>query len=335
MFLRCDDKQSTKRSIIFFITFVVLIGAGVIKNTNAQSLVYGQMDIGVIKERGKNFTVGRGDNNILGFRGSEDLGGGLAAIYRIEIRFEPDIGTTESFGRRPLFQGRSYIGFKGDWGRFRIGRDLTSMQDPIVEYDPFIFQTTASLDAVLGNYFSDPTYEGSSGNRFSNALFYETPELAGLQAWFSVATKEGNTAGIANPDFRVLPWSFALTWDGGNTKGMVGYERNPVDDTFWNVAALRQFGGWYGTIAYSEFQPKVGNKERGFAVGGSIDLKTGFLKFGYGRIKPDNLAANKQISLGYWYNFSKRTQLYTDITRRKFGSGLAVVGADLGIHHQY
>ncbi|MFX5578745.1 porin, partial [Acinetobacter baumannii] len=58
----------------------------------------------------------------IGFRGTEDLGGGLQALFVLESGFAPDTGAMGQGGR--LFGRQSYVGLKSGWGQIMLGRQL-------------------------------------------------------------------------------------------------------------------------------------------------------------------------------------------------------------------
>ncbi|UUZ56731.1 porin [Massilia sp. H-1] len=94
----------------------------------------------MIKRTDQTMNIGKRANNTLGFRGSEDLGNGMKALFQLEIRYEPDSGTIEQGAdgiQRPLFQGQSRVGLSGDFGTFRIGRGLTAFQESSIAFEPF------------------------------------------------------------------------------------------------------------------------------------------------------------------------------------------------------
>ena len=294
--------------------------------------VYGAMDIGLIKATGETLAIGRGDNNKLGFKGAEDLGNGLSANFRLEMRFEPDTGTTESGGRRPLFQGRSVVGLSGPFGTIKLGRDLTAVQDPIGDFDPFGFQTVGSLDAILGNYSTDPSYAGSSGNRLSNGVYYSTPSMGGFQVNATLASKEGLNGG---PQLNSNPYSLSATYANGPLAALVGVERSTAEDKFWTVSGAYRVGVANLIASYSRLDRAVGVRDTNWLVAADIAVGVGSVKVGYGQVKPENAGANKQVSLGYWHNLSKRTMLYTDATSRKPAVGASSNAFDVGIHHTF
>ena len=77
----------------------------------------------------------------IGFRGSEDLGGGLSAVFTLESGFNPDTGTAGQGGR--LFGRQAWVGLKGSWGTLQIGRILN-----------MTFYATAKSDVLGPNLFS-------------------------------------------------------------------------------------------------------------------------------------------------------------------------------------
>lgn len=301
--------------------------------------VYGRMDIGLSKQSNSTAALGRGDNNVVGFKGTEDLGGGLSALFQAEMRFEPDTGTTESNGNRPLFQGQTRVGLAGSFGTIRLGRGLTAINDASWAYDPWYQTTVATLiGQQVANYDSDPLSPSQSGNRFSNAVFYSSPVIEGFQANATVATKEA--IGTATSDLPVNPYSLAGTYNNGPISAMVGYERNAVQTKFWTVAGSYKVGPANLMASYSQQDQgatvAVNPKTKGWLIGADIVAGLGNVKVGYGETKPDGVAADKKLGVGYWYNLSKRTYLYTDAAHTKQGAtGDSVNAFDVGIHHSF
>lgn len=76
-----------------------------------------------------------------GFRGSEDLGNGLSAVFALEGGFNPDTGVSGQGGR--LFGRQAWIGLKGNWGTLQVGRILN-----------MTFLATAKSDVLGPNLFS-------------------------------------------------------------------------------------------------------------------------------------------------------------------------------------
>lgn len=91
----------------------------------------------------------------LGFKGSEDLGNGLQAVFVLESGLVPDTGAMGQGGR--LFGRQSYVGLKGAWGALTLGRQVNMTFIAGLKADimgPNVFGN-GSIDAYLPNARSD------------------------------------------------------------------------------------------------------------------------------------------------------------------------------------
>jgi predicted porin len=319
--------------------------------------IYGTIDAGLGKMTGETTKVTKRDNNKLGFKGTEDLGNGLKAIFQLEIRYESDTGTLES-NSRPLFQGQSRVGLQGNFGTVRLGRGLTAFQESSTAFEPWSGMPTPAgfqTDITVAAYTSDPlSATGNSRNRFSNALFYNSPVFSGFQFNATVAAKEANNnpafpgpaatppannypvAANAVPESN--PYSVSATYNYGQFAGMAAYERNGVQAKLWSVAASFNPVTELKLMASYQHQDdsnfKIINTDtKAWLVGANYDVGAGKIRAGYGQKTPDGVTKTKQASLGYDYNLSKRTYLYADISNRKDVVSKTYIG--LGVHHNF
>lgn len=91
----------------------------------------------------------------IGFRGAEDLGGGLSAIFNLESGFNPDVGTLGQGGR--IFGRQAWVGLRGRWGTLQLGRILNMTYLATMKSDvlgPNLFSIN-SIDLYLPNARSD------------------------------------------------------------------------------------------------------------------------------------------------------------------------------------
>lgn len=91
----------------------------------------------------------------IGFRGSEDLGGGLSAVFNLESGFNPDVGTLGQGGR--IFGRQAWVGLRGGWGTLQLGRILNMTYLATMKSDvlgPNLFSIN-SIDLYLPNARSD------------------------------------------------------------------------------------------------------------------------------------------------------------------------------------
>jgi predicted porin len=327
----------------------------------AQSAVqiYGTLDAGLVKRTDQTLAIGKRANNTLGFKGTEDLGNGLKALFQLEIRYEPDTGTLESV-TRPLFQGQSRVGLQGDFGMVRLGRGLTALQESVTAFEPWhgLPSPVGFLtDLQVAGYVSDPSSPaGNSNNRFSNALFYNSPEFSGFQVNTTIATKEAN-GGVAiqgrNPtgtpaqyganfEASANPYSISATYKNGPVAAMLATERNAVESRLSLIAASVFATPELKLMASYQRQNQDHTKlinpmTKAWILGANYTMGPGKFLAGYGQKSPDGVLKTKQTSLGYEYSLSKRTYLYADASKKKGGTQApeTLNTYSLGVNHAF
>ena len=135
--------------------------------------IYGTLDVGVehVTNVGTGGALTRMPSNTgtvpskLGFRGREDLGDGLAAVFTLEMGILPDQGAFGQGGR--AFGRQAFVGLSGPWGTVALGRQYTMLFWSMEEADilgPNLYGSS-SLDAALPNARTDNTisYKGGFG----------------------------------------------------------------------------------------------------------------------------------------------------------------------------
>jgi predicted porin len=344
-----------KKSLLVLSLFGAFAG---VAHAQSSVVIYGTVDANVQKVTGTSAAISKHDNNKLGFKGVEDLGNGLKALFQLEIRYELDTGTNEIGGtyQRPLFQGQSRVGLQGAFGTVRLGRGLTAYQETSTAFEPWSgLPSRAGFqgDIHTAGYNSDPLSPiGNSKNRFSNALFYNTPVLSGFQLNATVGAKEANggpaiqgrsltaipqfaanSAGDANP------FSVSGTFTNGPVAAMLGYERNAIETKLWSVAGsfnpispLKLMASYqeqdFGHTAFS-----AADEAKSWVVGANFTVGSGLIRAGYGRLTPENATKTKRASIGYEHNLSKRTYLYAEASQTKVVSKTNYYG--VGVHHNF
>ena len=202
------------------------IGAAVVAAPSAfaESVVYGKMHTSVNMNdssvaNSDNYTV-TSNASRLGFKGSEDLGNGLKAIYQIEFGISSDGGpaqTNPNTGpRTPIDNQRNtFIGLAGDWGTVVVGRHDT----------PAKIAFYASGNERLGDSILDLN-SGVAGVftevRASNAIAYVSPSFAGFTA--AAAIVPGEETGANSSNNLADHASFGVMYSGFGLKASVGYE---------------------------------------------------------------------------------------------------------------
>jgi predicted porin len=314
---------------------------------NAQTSVtmYGTVDAGVAYNRGSNdagkvlsLESGQQSYSRIGFKGSEDLGSGLKAIFLLEQGVQIDTGDSGYstlggglFDDSGTFSSQAYVGLSSDnLGKIRMGRVFSPLYEAHMAIDPFKNGFAANINNTFGAIGPLSLYQ-----RMSNAVVYNTPDnLYGFNGAlaYSFGEQAGSTApgsqigasiGYANGPLTIayayhhannetLPIAFDVftshfiggTYDFGMLKLHAAFDQNKLADDSWKtqdymLGVTVPFGGVHSVFAdYIHQKDKV----------------------------HDNANAN-QYAIGYTYNLSKRTNFYTAYTYVKNGdqAGVGIV----------
>jgi predicted porin len=279
------------------------------------------------------------------------------------MRYEPDTGTTESNGRRPLFQGQSRVGLQGNFGMVRIGRGLTPYQETVGAFEPFHALPHVAgfyTDLAVAGYTSAPLDpNGASNNRWSNAFWYNSPVVSGFQLNAAVATKENTglqtaiigRGTVAAPQYPVgteasaVPFSVTGTYNNGPAALMLGYERNAIESKVMSVGAAFNVLPELKLTALASRQEQdntrfTNTRTNAWVLGANYTLGAGKFLAGYGQKDPDDFVKTKQLSLGYEYSLSKRTYVYVDASRKEgpqtqFGEDESRNFYTIGVNHSF
>src|SRR5471032_275056 len=186
-------KNIMKKSLI---TIAVLGAMSSAALAQSNVTIYGLLDAGVVSERGgaagsvTKLTGGVASASRLGFKGNEDLGGGLSALFVLEEGVLIDTGAQDSTGQ--AFNRQSYVGLSSKTaGTITLGRQYTMLYNAIQQVgDPF----GAGYAGTAKNLFPVAGAE----IRANNAVVYSTPNINGFSgdAMYSLGEQNGNnTAG--------------------------------------------------------------------------------------------------------------------------------------------
>lgn len=320
--------------------------------------IYGNIDIGLIKRSGQALALGKRANNTLGIKASEELGPGMTALMQLEIRYEPDTGSVEQGpggAQRPLFQGQSRVGLRSAFGTVRLGRGLTAFQESSAAFDPWYGSPTPAgfqTDLTIAGFTSDPLGPaGNSTNRFSNALFYNSPEVGGFQLNATIGSREANGGPAlvgkgtdddpqyaANSAASVAPVSLSATYRRHALGLMLAAERNAVESKLYSVGASLTLTSATRLMASHTRQDQSHTRvaqarSRAWVLGAQHTIGAGRILAGIGWKDVTESFTTRQVSLGYEYSLSKRTLLYTNLSHKKAPRGVRHL--DLGVNHLF
>jgi len=214
-------------------SLMALAGLAAAGAAQAQSVtVYGMVDAGV--ESVSNVATAGGRLNRMpsntgilpsrvGFRGTEDLGGGLSALYTLEMGFAPDTGASGQGGR--LFGRESTVGLGGAWGKVTLGRQWTMLFNSLLDADivgPAVYGL-GSLDSYIPNSRIDNSiaYKG----KFDNLTLGATYSLGRDTVNAGPSPAGANCAGENGADKKACrEWSALVKYDTPGWGAALAYD---------------------------------------------------------------------------------------------------------------
>lgn len=249
----------------------------------------------------------------LGFRGKEDLGGGLAAIFTAEMGFTMDTGAFDGTGIG--FGRQAFVGLQGNFGTVKFGRQYNPLFMGGYKYDPF-------GDAMVGAY--SRLIVLGAGKRLNNSIVYGTPtNLGGFSGEASYSFGEvpgaasqgrvlGLTVGYANG-----PFSTNLIYNNANNIPTAGNPAVNTKNTGVGASYDMKVATVSGLIQRNKSDAAAPLDTQDYLVGVKVPFGANALLASYIRHKNKAIANadTDQIAFGYTHALSKRTTLYTSVSR--------------------
>jgi predicted porin len=317
------------------IVAALLAGASQLAAAQGNVTIYGMIDMAVVRESGgvagpsTRITSGTTGGSRLGFKGTEDLGKGLKAVFLLENGFQGDTGAMGQGGL--LFGRQAYVGLQGGFGTVLVGRQYTPHYLVQAFADPFGSGWVGDSKNLLGT-------TGNSFSRMDNTVKYVSPVVGGFSAELVAAPGE-----VSGDSASGRQLGGSLAWGAGPLQLRLGYHNRNNDTASLHgtedakntvLAAVYDFGvlklhglydwnrGLNSSVLRSTTQffgrtALASTDSRDALVGVTVPFGVHALLASYIR-KDDRTALNQdasQIALGYRYTMSKRTDLNVAVAK--------------------
>lgn len=268
----------------------------------------------------------------IGFKGTEDLGNGLSAIWLAETGYDITDGGAWDSGVR-----QSYIGLTGSWGTFAVGK----------QYVPYKLAMMGSGVENMSDTTADTSDLANLSNQgsVSNAIAYVTPNMNGLTGAIAIVPGEGSNGndGLADTISAGVMYSNNGLYLGA---GYQQAEGGSSDPTWWNVSASYTIGNFKIAGAYEDLSNgapsltvenlpnntnfidyntcNVGSScddGESWAISATYTMGNNAFKATYGHHENDGGDAGREQTgwgVGAFHSFSKRTQAYVAYSNELF-----------------
>ena len=351
-------------------TLVALAALATVGAAFAQSSVtlYGKIDWEVVSKTTRAVTTGVRTNPGIkvdsaglsgsrwGMKGTEDLGGGMSAIFDLQGGFSVDDGLTAQTGAGASWQGtagvagnarifgrQAYAGLKGGFGQITAGRQYAAYDNAFGSVDA---QGYTSNSAMGSTFASGIHADGGGPGRIDNQLTYMTPAMGGFNAQLSWAPGENAVAGGAS---------------AGRYFGVgLGYGNGPINVQFatesikalagakatnaWLIGASYDLGVAKPYIAYERAKNGVNTVDKGWSLGVAAPLGPVTVSAGWARETSDVAGAAPSTKVSGFgaqavYALSKRTNAYVEWMNLTIDNNTAIDGKNrrfgVGMRHDF
>jgi len=323
---------------------LALCSANVQAQSSSHVTMYGVFDVGLgtfsrsntVDKRLTKINIDTNSSSIWGLRGSEDLGGGLAAEFGLEAALDPKSGNatgTATSGANTnatmtgvLWRRSSWVGLKGNFGSLHFGRDYTAT---ILAQ---LVNGSGMPNFAINSSTANIAFAQGIGNDFwnSNMIRYDSPVFGGFSVGLQYALGEvasdssagngfGGVVNYANGPFRV-----GVSYQKNNGVGV-----NADDNVhYWMLTGSYDVGNFRISALYDEVKNK-GNviplgwiDSKAWLIGGNYAISP-LVRVGlqYGEVK-DTIGdtKSKHALVTAQYSLSKRTYLFANFANAKNGN---------------
>ena len=293
--------------------------------------------------------------SLIGFKGSENLGNGLKAIWQVEqgLNIDGTTGNGSGNGYNNTWATRdSFVGLTGNFGTVRLGKLSSYLNSDMEKYDAWIYG--AGVNGAT--WTTANTLDG----RFDNAIRYDSPNLNGFKFAAQYGFDEKRNSATNGNRSNQATWSLGAGYENAGyyvDAGYVAYQDTDAtgskDSNYWRLEGGYNANNLLVALAYgqSKLYDSVAvdakkTKEAALTVGYTMGALTP--KFTYAHVwdtKTNGVKADDGINqyvIGVDYALSKRTTAYTSFGYVKHDN-IIVAGTDerkertlaVGVQHKF
>lgn len=351
-----------------------MIGAALVAGVSAASAdvtVFGHIDMSINNIDAEVGGVGDDDTNFhcttcsIGFKGSEDLGNGLKAIFKLDFQYDMTVrndgdgtGADGDNNNSGLLDRDQWVGLAGGFGKVRIGTISTGYKSHGAMIDPLYRTSLQGRDHLLqsgsilglGGFGHSGAGENGEG-RATNTIRWDSADFNGVKLVAHYTLDAGKPPGDNDGDDE-NPYGLGASYSNGGILVYADYITNDGSATntvFGDVSAW-QVGGKYtmGNIAvmgqYEDAEEDVTSTEGTlWHIAGSYTMGNNMLYAAYGQGElevPGATTDTDSWTIAATHNMSKRTSVYAGYNNLEIDAPGVAADAEtdqfsLGLKHKF
>ena len=277
---------------------------------------------------------GNMSRSFIGLHGSDDLGGGLHAVYRLESYLRVDVGAAGRSDGDGFWTREASVGLSGSFGTTVLGRTPTPLWLAITSFNPF--GESFGFSPTVRQYFGGAML---GDTRWNNGIWYTNNARDPLRVVFTANADEstpggsnGNNVGLS---LSYITGPFAVTVVGETIRN----SSQPLPPGFDRQSVLHagatydfQFVRVYGQIGRIKTEATEDSRITSYQLGAAVPFGTSLILIAYGQqhfSAPSKATTDRTTSIGYDYFLSKRTDIYVAALYEKLSfvsSGNSIAG---------
>ena len=269
---------------------------------------------------GNSWQVGSGglSTSYWGMSGSEDLGGGMRAIFTLESFYRINGGQAGAYNGQSFFGRRAFVGLSGPMGQLTLGRNDSLLFVSTLLFNPFgnsfVFSPMV-VHTFLGSAMGAASVQ--SDTAIDDSIVYQTPEVGGLTGSVlysnaGIAGQPGQANYSANALYFAGPFSATAAVQSLHTASL--FLNGATEQTAWLVGAAFRLQAVKFYLQYERVTNNNALTDDTVQVGASVQVGTGSVLASWaGTLRRPAQGTDVRWSsaaLGYDYPLSKRTDVY-------------------------
>jgi len=279
---------------------------------------------------------GNMSRTFLGFRGSEDLGGGIRAVFRLESYFAIDSGATGGYGGNAFWGRDANVGLSGAFGTTVLGRNVTPLFLTTITFNPF--GESFGFSPSTRQYFGGAIVGDRSWN---NSVAYLNNPRDKLRVHIVANARETGSSGEvenghnygASVSYLSGPFAMALAWEKIQNSAL------PVPAGFDNQSVTQLSATYdfklvrlYGQLGRIRTDATINTKHTLFQIGAAAPVGQALILVAYGNAQAKtefSQITDRTYSLAYDYFVSKNIDIYVAAMHEKtfqLSSGNSIAG---------
>ncbi len=274
------------------------------------------------------YQVGSGgaSTSRIGFSGNEDLGDGLGVRFVLEGASGIDVGTvggTQITGETSFFNRESNVTlYSRSWGEIKLGRQYPMGGLPLF-VDPFFGVSAFSVWATVGGATSDLGRGANGGDsRISNSVAYTSPTFDGFTGAVGYGARESTADGFpkaayvgGNLQYQKGPWFVGLSYAEVRSDPVSATKTPSVNNKNSGIGVMYDLGGSIVSYSFNSYLPQLEGDRvaqvHSLGLIAASGVHTYRASLVYRNVSGNGDQNSLAIALGYEYNLSRRTSLYS------------------------